>query len=174
MPNNPSLPKLDFARYALQRNDDAIRYSETKAGLLLALIAILFATVGSEITDINKIIINNYFPSTTILDCSLIVLIPSIILLVIVSLETVMPRLHVTQTISYLYFGSLSSINEIDLLQKFPKLTQVEMNHQLLAQVHATAKIAQRKFELMRIATISAGFVLLGSAGVLAALLMEP
>jgi hypothetical protein len=174
MPVKDEPSPFEFAKYALQRNDEAIRYSETKAGFLLALVGLLLAVVAGELSNLKGLFAHYSCPSTVLLAISLVLIVPGMIVLTTASLAAVLPRLRVTQLSSYLYFGSLASSSEADLPALFQQLTSSEMNRHVLAQVHATATIAQRKFSLMRTATVATGVVLLGLAIAVFALFLAP
>ncbi len=113
----------DFAKYALERNDEAIRFSETKAGFLFALAGLLVAVLAGELSPIKANIAVATGPTQTLLAVSLWMIGPGMIVLAATSLATVFPRLHVTRTMSCLFFGTLASAHENDTAQMFQQLT---------------------------------------------------
>lgn len=153
----------EFAKFTLQRNDDAIRFSETKAALLLTLTGLLLGIVADKIPLFKGLLQNQSCTIKIIAISSMAAILMGIILVATSSLAAIFPRLKVAKGTSYLYFGHLANFSEQETARQFAELdSDTKLNH-ILSQIHATSAIANRKFGLIRFALMGTVLVLLGS-----------
>lgn len=163
MPNEDSPNSWEFAQYALQRNDEAIRFSETKAAVLLTLIGLFLGLIADKIPSFKTFFSNPNIPIRVLSISSMIFILIGIILVAVASFATIFPRLHVSKEKSYLYFQHLVGLKEQDFTSHLESLdSKVKLNH-TISQVHATSIIANRKFGFVRVALFGAMIVILGS-----------
>lgn len=153
---------LDFAKLALQRNDESIRFSETKAGFLLTFVSLLLGILITQVENLKQILIQDSLGRSYIL-IALVLIFIGIFMVLVASLVTIFPRLKVVKATSLLYFQHLVSLNEKDISSSFVNLKDKEKIEQIATQVLATAKIASRKFMLIQVAIIGTSAILLGS-----------
>jgi len=153
----------EFAKYALQRNDDAIRFSETKAALLLTFTGLFLGMLADKIPLFKDLLQNQSCTIRIIAINSMVAIIMGIILVATSSLTAIFPRLNVAKETSYLYFKHLANLSEQETARQFAELdSNTKLSH-ILSQVQATSAIANRKFGLIRFALLGTILVVLGS-----------
>jgi len=163
MPKEANPTAWEFAKYALQRNDEAIRFSETKAALLLTLTGLLLGIMADKITLFKNLLLSPSCATKILATSSMMAISVGIILVAIASLVAVFPRLRVAKDTSYLYFEHLAGLSEQDTASQFAALDSNTKLQHILSQVHATSAIATRKFRLIRFALVGTVLVLIGS-----------
>jgi hypothetical protein len=153
----------EFEKFALQRNDDVIRFSETKAALLFTLTGLLLGALADKIPLFKGLLQNQSCAIRIIAISSVASILVGIFLVAAFSLLAIFPRLKVAKETSCLYFGHLANFSEEETARKFATLdSDTKLNH-ILSQIHATSLIANRKFGLIRFALIGTVLVLLGT-----------
>lgn len=153
----------EFAKYALQRNDEAIRFSEAKAALLLTLAGLLLGIVADKIPAFKGLLASPFCVTRILAASSMVAILLGIILVATSSLAAIFPRLRVAKGTSYLYFEHLVGLSDQETARQFAALdSDAKLSH-VLSQVHATAAIANRKFGLIRFALVGTALVVLGS-----------
>lgn len=163
MPRTESPTNWEFAQYALQRNDEAIRFSEAKAGLVLTLTGLILGLVSSRVAQLVDVLARQLCWMRVFTLVSMATLLSGIVVVIGASLGIMFPRLHVTDTTSHLNFIYVASISEQQSIDKMSHIESDAALDQTISQVHATAVIASRKFGLMRLATVGIALVLVGS-----------
>jgi len=153
----------EFAKYALQRNDEVIRFSETKAALLLTLTGLFLGIVADKILLFKELLLSQSCVVRILAVISMVAILMGIILVATASLAAIFPRLRVVRDTSYLYFGDLIGLSEQETIRQFAALDSNTKISHILSQVHATAAIANRKFILIRLALVGTVLVFLGS-----------
>ena len=163
MPRKKEPEDWEFEKFALQRNDDAIRFSETKAALLLTLTGLLLGVVADKVQSFKEMLLASSLTIQILIVCSLALILAGIILVVVSSLLAVFPRLSVVKNVSLLYFDLLARLSEQEATERFKDMDAKTKHEHLLSQVYATSRIAARKFKLIRSALWGTVLVLIGS-----------
>lgn len=154
---------VEFARLALQRNDEAIRFSETKATLLLTLVGLILGIIVDKVCQLKMLFQNQIIFVRSFGIFSILIFFLGIVIIIVFSIATVFPRLNVKKAISLVYFGDLSKLSEGETLKYFTNLDSESEYHHIISQVHATSKIANHKFILVRYSFIGLLFIIIGS-----------
>ena len=162
----------EFAKYALQRNDEAIRFSETKAALLLTLTGLVLAIIVDKVPLYRSLFQSQSCTIKILTISSLVAIILGILLVGSVTLLAIFPRLHISKDTSYLYFEHLSKISEQEIADQFTSLDSTTKLRHILSQIHATSVIANLKFKLIRLALVGTVLEVLGSILTILALLI--
>ena len=152
----------EFAKFALERNDEAIRFSETKAALIFTLIGLFLGIIADKIPLFKDLFQS---PSCTIRILSIIsmvIILFGIVLVVTFSLAAVFPRLRISKETSYLFFTDVANLGEQETITHISSLNSNDKLKHTLAQVYSTSVIANRKFNLLRYALVGTVIVLLG------------
>lgn len=149
----------EFAQFALQRNDEAIKFAEFKAGFILSFISLFISGIFDNIDYLQSVAKNCCQPNCYFLLSGIGLCITGIIIAVVTTISVIFPRFHVVKRISYLYFNDNYNLHEEDIRLNISKLHQDEMLSHLIAQVHASSIIAHDKFILIRFSII--GLILL-------------
>ncbi|MBV6397428.1 MAG: hypothetical protein HFACDABA_03042 [Anaerolineales bacterium] len=163
MPKKKEPEDWEFEKFALQRNDDAIRFSETKAALLLTLTGLLLGVVADKVQSFKDLFFTSSSGVQILIVCSLALILAGILLVAVSSLLAVFPRLKVVKNISLLYFDHLARLSEQEAMERFEDLNAKEKHEHLLSQIYATSRIAARKFKLIRSALWGTVLVVIGS-----------
>lgn len=154
---------IDYAKLSLSRNDDSIRFSESKAGFLFSFVGLMIGLFFNEITLLKPL-----FSVKCFLGILAIISIISIVIgtttVIISALIIILPRLKVTKNPSFLYFGYIQSLAEQGLLEDIKKIDSEIMLSHLTSQIHATSIILQRKYRFIRIEIFGAILVFIGWA----------
>ena len=153
---------IDFAKLALERNDEAIRFSEAKAGFITTLIGLLLGLFADKLSMFIDILSSNNSTLRLFSYVSIVLLVIGTVVAIVSTFFVLLPRLKISKRSSFLYFGSIGNISEDEFLQKFIETDTVDMQNHLLSQVHATSVIAKKKFFYARIEMIGAFIMLSG------------
>lgn len=152
---------IDYAKLSLSRNDESIRFSESKAGLLFSFVGLIIGLSFNEISLLKPLFsIKDFLGIAAIISITL--LITGTITVIISTLLIVLPRLKVTKNPSFLYFGYIQSLTEQGLLEDIKKVDSEVMLSHLTSQVHATSIILKRKYRFIRIEIFGAILVFIG------------
>jgi len=140
--------KIDFAYNMLNQVHDWIRFSDQKAGLILATDGVLLGFFTSKITLARSIIAQSQSWVLPTIFCFLVVMIGLCLLLSIVfALRVIYPRLNVGESKSLIYFGHIHTKSECDFVSEFLKADDDKLERDVLTQIYACAKIAWQKYE---------------------------
>lgn len=126
--------------------DEQIRLADTKAQLTLAANALLTAAISvSSKGLIQRLSTNNLLERIDAI--LLIFLFAALIASVFLALLAARPILKIRQqSRSLFYFGHVAQVSEKEFLDEFRKQSSSEIQKSVLAQVHAKAIIANRKY----------------------------
>ncbi len=163
MPNKTDPTSWEFAKYALQRNDEAIRFSETKTALLFTINGLILGIIADKILMIKDLCHSPINIVRVTVSSAIVAILLGVAFVSISSLLTVFPRLHASKVGSYLYFENLIPINLRQLSKSISTLDSESKLEHLISQVHATALIAHRKFFLIRFTLVGTTLILIGS-----------
>lgn len=156
-------PKLtDFATLALERNDEAIRFSEAKAGIQITFVGLLLGLFVEKLSTFLTILSSNNNTLKLFVYASFTLIVLGTIVVIASTIFVVFPRLKISKIESFLYFGSVGNISENEFLQSFAEIDEMTMQKHLLSQVHATSVLAKQKFHFVRLQVIGAIFMLSG------------
>lgn len=152
---------FDLAKLALKRNDEAIRFSDTKATIMLTVVSLAFTVL----IDKSQFIYQNLYhlePLPKILCLvAFVMLLIGILIITISTLFVVFPRMKSSTKTGVLYFGDYLGRKEKDDVDFFLGMSQEEGIKQLVSEIHITSEIANRKFIGIRIATVGTAIVIL-------------
>lgn len=160
--NNNEISLWEFLKYSLQRNDEAIRFSEAKAALLLTIIGLLMGGFIANLDKYKSLLISESKLVTTVSIFSLVLVLGGFLLSIVPSILIIFPRTHVVKNISLLFFDNYDCLSEEELRHVTSNLSTQNKIEQLTAQVHATSKIAHIKFESFKISLIGILILLSG------------
>ncbi len=152
---------LEFMKVALLRNDESIRYSESKAGFLFSFTGIIIGLFYNDITAFKALILQNNFWSKL----AIIAILATVIGIIIVIFSTfmvVIPRLRVSKIPTLLYFGYIQNIPETKLYEIASNLDSVKALKDLTTQVRVTSIIVSKKYYYVRTGLFGALSVFLG------------
>lgn len=150
MPKNKEISNWEFSKYSVQRNDEAIRFSEVKATILFSLVGLLIGGVFNNIEPIKSLLISKVCIIRSLSFGSLIIIGIGLLLLIVSSILVILPRLHVINKTSFLFFGDNYKLQEDEIKREILSLDTEKKNDQIIAQIHATSKIAYKKFSIIR------------------------
>lgn len=148
-------------KYLLQQVSDWVRFSDSKAGILLSLQGAIL-TIIFTLTTVPKIGLSTSF----------ILFVLGIIIFcvsVVVGINAVIPILEVGAPSSKIFFGHIAkSKNPTDYINMIEN-PLYDFEKDLLTQVWANSVVAWRKYELIRVAILWGiiGFALIASSYVL-------
>jgi hypothetical protein len=161
--NEETFEKLrDMAKHAVERNDESIRFSETKSGIILAFVGLLLGFTLDDIQDLICIIQGGDCFLSILAIISLVLVLLGVILIGLSSFLNIYPRLRVSKDESFAYFGSIKELEEDIFISRFQELSPEMIIRHMLSQAHATSIIAWRKFQLVRVSIVGAGIVFIG------------
>ena len=161
MENKEQSDLIDYCKLALVRNDESIRFAESKAGFLFSAVGIMLGYLATEIAVFKEaLIIGN--PQLPLAIIALVLIGIGTIMTAVSTLLIVFPRLKIGREGSYLYFGSVQSLSAKQFCQKGSQLSSKMIIEQLLTQVHATAVIVWKKYYFVRLEFIGTILVFLG------------
>lgn len=124
-----------------ERNCDWIKFSDTKAGILLTIYGIIITIIYSNSSDL-YLVLNQ---SKILVFTSTVVGITSIIS-VSFSFLCINPRLKNTNIKSNIFFGTITK-NHLNLKSFKESLKKHKLKEDLQEQVYTTSKIADKKFK---------------------------
>ena len=167
MPKLKDISIWEFSKYSVQRNDEAIRFSEVKAALLLSLVGLLIGGIFNNIDHIKSLLISNICLIKILAIIDLLIIVIGFIILIISSLLIIFPRFHVVNKTSYLFFGDNHKLREEEIKNEIYNLDIDKKNDQIITQMHATSKIAYKKFTIIRWSIIGTIVTIFGSLFIL-------
>ena len=158
--NNPE--NWDMAKLVLQRNDEAIRFSETKAALLLTFIGVLFTIAIDKVEYFQEYTASTNSLGRNLLATSGIVIFLGIIVVTIASIYAIFPRLYAPKEFSVFFFGNYKTSTESESITAFSKLTNAEKMEHIITEIYTTSTIAGRKFRGVQVALAGTILVFVG------------
>ncbi len=162
MPQKNSTELIDFAKLSLSRNDESVRFSESKAAFLFTFVGLLLGLLTDKLSTYSQIINGAKSHQWLIAWISLILLGIGTVTVIISALLIVFPRLKVTKQSSHTFFGSINNLSEHDFHQSFTRLDAPKILEDLISQIYATSAIARRKFFLVQVELAGTVAVILG------------
>jgi len=140
--------KIDFAYNVLNQVHDWIRFSDEKAGLILATDGVLLGFFTSQISSVKSTIIQIPNWSLLMIFYFLVVMIGLCLLLSIVfAFRVIYPQLNVGESKSLIYFGHIHTKSECDFVSEFLKADDDKLERDVLTQIYSCAKIAWQKYK---------------------------
>ena len=155
--------QIKFAEFALKRNDEIIRFSETKSVILLSISSVIFGVLINNKNQIRLIMKTSNCLQSVLTTISVLLVIIGVLLTTISSLACIFPRLRVRKRNSFLFFGDIVDMSETDLYKNIINITSKKQLRQTISQVYATAKIAERKYFYLKIVMVGTITLLIGS-----------
>ena len=162
MKSKDQFEAFEFAKLALERNDEAIRFSEAKAGFITTLVGLLLGFFADKLSIFINLLSTNNSILKLFVFISIALLATGTFVTTASTFFVLFPRLNISKRQSFLYFGSIGKTSEDDFLQGFMATDTVDMQNHLLSQVHATSIIAKKKFFYVRIEMVGAFIMLSG------------
>ena len=152
---------FELAKLALERNDEAIRFSETKATILLSLSSII--TILFDKSEFLKLffLTSSHYPRAIVI-ISLIFLSCGILTVFGATIYVIFPRMNKSLKPGTLFFGDYAGRSEEESKILIANLTAEESIVQLVSEIQITSEIARQKFIGNRVAIIGEVFVILG------------
>ena len=153
--------------------EDQINRTDTKAQVVLAADAILlgwFSTLGPNLAG--RLLAADAPPAARATSAMVVLVFLAVFLSLAFGLLVIWPRNATPRGSSLVYFGSIARRGEREFVTAFMRQSRAEVTESLLLGVHATARIARRKFRWvgLSVAFLLLGLALLAALGVLAAL----
>ena len=136
---------IDFMKVALQRNDESIRYSESKAGFLFSLTGIIVGLFYNNLEAIKEILYQSGFWGVFAI-IAIIVVVIGVIVVVFATFMVIIPRLRVSKIPTLLYFQYMQSIPENQLYDIAQNLNDTKALKDLTTQVRVTSIIVTKKY----------------------------
>jgi hypothetical protein len=138
----------ELAKFLFEHIEGQINRTDTKAQLIMAVDALLAATITSSgkgmtasLLDANSPVMNRLAAVPTLL------MFVALLLSVYYALLVIRPKLRFSQKRQTLfYFGHIVQWDEDEFIGKFLSLPSDEIIASILAQVYAKAQVAQHKF----------------------------
>lgn len=152
---------VDFMKVALLRNDESIRYSESKAGFLFSFTGIIIGLFYNDIVAFKTVLLQKDFWGML----AIIAITITVIGVIVVTFSTfmvVIPRLRVSKVPTLLYFGYIKNIPESKLYDIASNLDSVKALKDLTTQVRVTSIIVSKKYYYVRTGLFGALAVFLG------------
>ena len=153
--------KIEFAKTSLSRNDSWIRFSDTKTGFFFAFTGLIIGLAARDFPQIKTAFSTGSCPQRTLIVLATFMAIFGICFLLVASLAAVFPRLKGSNAPTPLYFGSVNEFSYDRLVDEFSSIDNEAILKQFVSQIHATATIAQRKYDLNQKQLIGAVLVFL-------------
>jgi len=153
---------FELAKLALERNDEAIRFSDTKATILLSLSSIVITILFDKSEFLKKFILtSSHYPRAIVL-ISLFFLSGGILTVFGATIYVIFPRMSKSAKPGTLFFSDYAGRSEEESKILIANLTAEESIAQLVSEIQITSKIARQKFIGNRVAIIGEVFVILG------------
>ncbi len=133
--------------YILTRNDESIRFAESKVTVIFGIIALTAGIILNYLTEVISYILKN---GDTFVWLLVAIAIFSFLLSLVFSFLVLYPKLSITNECCLLYFGDTDKYNENEFKDKIINRKKKEVRDEFIWQVHATAKIATRKFTIIK------------------------
>jgi hypothetical protein len=152
----------DFSKYALERNDEAIRFSEAKAAVLLTIVGVIIGGLVDNVRKFQKLMSSDILTIRIFTYACLFLIGVGFLVVIISTILIILPRLHVVKNKSFLFFGDNAHMNEEEFVECICKSSKKYQNHQIITQVLATSKIAQKKFYIFQISIVGMCILLTG------------
>lgn len=137
----------DVALALFDHLEDQINRTDIKAQVVLAADAILFGWFSTQNLTVVQSLLGKHAPTvarmTALLTASVFV---GLFLSLASGLVVIWPRSGGSQRSTLVYFGAISRRSEPDFVASFLHQSQAEVIQSVLSGIHATARIAQRKF----------------------------
>ena len=141
-----------------QHVEDQINRSDTKAQVVLAADAILLGWFSTQNASLLQAIFNGQAAVAERIASLLVALVfVGLFLSVTCGLVVIWPRATTPEDETLVYFRSIARQRRSEFVAAFLSQSRVEVTRNILAAVHATARIAYRKF---RWVSFSIGFLL--------------
>ena len=138
--------------FILKNNQEMIRFSEVKAGLVISIFGILFSIILNSVTWIKDQISDWTIMQVVILVIFLLTTLTSLLY----AFRCFIPRFENKNPTSVIYFGDIvSDFVEYKSYHKFLESTVVddaEMSLQLAEQIHTNSTIATKKMRAVNMA----------------------
>lgn len=160
----------EVALALLERVEDQIDRSDTKAQVILAADAILLGWFGTlNVNALPVLIAGNAAPAARATSVLVGLIVGALFLSVVSGLAVILPRFGSSRGTSLVYFGSIARQGESEFVATFMRQSQVEVTQTVLAGVHAEARIARRKFRWvsLSVAFLLVALILVAGLGVL-------
>lgn len=140
--------KTDFAVDTLDQIHDWIKFSDEKAGLILATDGVLLGFFTSQFKSVKSIIIQGHNWALLTIFCFLVFMIGlCLILSILFAFFVIYPRLNVGESKSLIYFGHIRTKSECDFVNEFLKADDEKLENDLITQIYACSKIAWQKYK---------------------------
>ena len=153
---------FELAKLALERNDEAIRFSDTKATILLSLSSIVITILFDKSEFLKLLFLNSSHYPRAIVVISLIFLSCGILTVFGATIYVIFPRMNKSLKPGTLFFSDYAGRSEEESKILIANLTAEESIAQLASEIQITSEIAKQKFIGNRVAIIGEVFVILG------------
>jgi hypothetical protein len=153
-PTEPAASNRDIlraARLLFEHIEGQISRADTKAQLTMATDVIFATATSSSLTGIVATLTGgSTLPLDRTMSILTVLLFVSLVLSVVFALLIVRPNLTPPQRNTLVFYDQISKLSEDDFVTQFQGQSLRQINESLLAEVHAKAKIAARKFTGIR------------------------
>ena len=149
---------VEVALSLFEHIEDQINRTDTKAQVVLAADAIMLGWLSTQTPNIVQAVFATHVSAGGRLASVLVALVfVSLFLSLAFGLVVIWPRAGTSAGSALVYFGAIAHQREAEFVAAFLHQSRVEVTQIVLAGVHATALIAQRKF---RWVSLSVAFLL--------------
>jgi len=155
----------DFAKFVLNRNDEAIRFSDTKAAIMLTASSLVVTILVDKSVEISQTFCSFDLNQKPLLITSLILLVLGLLIVTISALVGIFPRLTKSKSPGLIYFGDIHAQTSLDITNKLSSMSSVDLIDQIFQQIQITSEIVYKKFMCIRIANIGIISILIGFIG---------
>jgi len=153
---------FDLAKLALKRNDEAIRFSDTKATIMLSLASIAFTLLLNGSGNMKQLLDVSYTLPHILAKISLILIIGGLLTVIGSTIYVIIPRMTSSKKPGALFFGDYLNRSEKESEDLISNLTAEESISQIISEIHITSEIASQKFRGNQIATYGLISVMVG------------
>jgi hypothetical protein len=145
----------DVALSLFEHIEDQINRTDTKAQVVLAADAILLGWLGTQNPNTMQTMLGGQVSFGGRAAAWLIALVfVGLFLSLACGLVVIWPRAGRSAGTGLVYFGSIAGRSEPEFVATFLRQSRVEVTKSVLAEVHATARIAQQKFRWVSLSVI--------------------
>src|SRR5688572_25685851 len=117
---------IEFAKLALARNDESIRFSDSKSAFIFTFASLFLTILSTDLLAYKELLINQYVIQIGAV-ISILFITLGALAVIIATIMVVFPRLNVSGDSSYIYFGSIQTTKQNDFRAGFEKITDLEM-----------------------------------------------
>jgi hypothetical protein len=160
----------DVALSVFEHVEDQINRTDTKAQVVLAADALLLGWLGTQNPTAMRALLDGHGSTLVrVTALPLALVFAGLFLSLMCGLLVIWPRTGGSGSSSLVYFGGIARRSEGEFVSTFLRQSPGEVAQQVLADVHATARIAQRKFRWvsLSVAFLLVALVLVAAVGVL-------